>query len=212
NFPPEPKTAEAARASPEKEFGEKAMSDEISGLVKHGVWVEADLPPDRKALGTKWVFKRKVNQFGDVTRYKRRLVGKGYTQLWGIDVYASFMPTHAVEVLRTVLAYTAHQDWELCHWDVRQAFIQADMEEDIYVRLCDGCGVWSGKIVKLLKSLYGCRQSGRNFHLLMVSILKEIGFEQCGADQCLLRLVCDGRVVTLIAPHVDDLMVAGELD
>ncbi|CAN0486391.1 unnamed protein product, partial [Discosporangium mesarthrocarpum] len=107
-----------------------------------------------------WVFKRKVNQFGDVTRYKGRLVGKGYTQLWGIDVYASFMPTPAVEVLRTVLAYTAHQDWEPCHWDVRQAFIQPDMEEDIYVRPCDGCGVWSGKIVKLLKSLYGCRQSG----------------------------------------------------
>ncbi|CAN0507085.1 unnamed protein product, partial [Discosporangium mesarthrocarpum] len=61
NLPPEPKTAEAARASPEKEFWEKAMSDEISGLVKHGVWVEADLPPDRKAVGTKWVFKRKVN-------------------------------------------------------------------------------------------------------------------------------------------------------
>ncbi|CAN0495053.1 unnamed protein product, partial [Discosporangium mesarthrocarpum] len=116
------------------------------------------------------------------------------------------MPTPAVEVLRTVLANTAHQDWELCHWDVRQVLIQADMEEDIYVRLCDGCGVWSGKIVKLLKSLYGCRQSGRNFHLLMVSIKKRLGLNNVGL------IICDGRVVTLIAPHVDDLMVAGELD
>ncbi|CAM9780701.1 unnamed protein product [Discosporangium mesarthrocarpum] len=121
------------------------------------------------------------------------------------------MPTPAVEVLRTMLAYTA-QDWELCHWDVCQAFIQADMEKDIYVCLCDGCGVWSGKIVKLLKSLYRRRQSGRNFHLLLMSILKEIGFEQRGAVRCLLHLVRDGRVMTLIAPRVDDLMVTGELD
>ncbi|CAN0225242.1 unnamed protein product [Discosporangium mesarthrocarpum] len=203
NLPPEPRTAEVARASLKKEFWEIVMSDEISGLVKHGVWVEADLPPDCKVVGTKWVFKRKVNQFGEVTRYKGRLVGKGYTQLWGIEVYASFLPTPAVEVLRTVLGALSLR----C-----TSSLQDDMEEYIYVRLCDGCGVWSGKIVKLLKSLYGCRQSGRIFHLLLVSILKEIGFEQCGADQCLLRVVRDGRVVTLIAPHVDDLMVAGELD
>ncbi|CAN0197159.1 unnamed protein product [Discosporangium mesarthrocarpum] len=85
---------------------------------------------------------------GEVTQYKGRLVDKGYSQLWGIDVYASFMPAPAGEVLRTVLAYTAHQDWELCHGDVHQGFLQADMEEDIDVRLRDGCGVWSGKIVK----------------------------------------------------------------
>ncbi|CAM9778207.1 unnamed protein product [Discosporangium mesarthrocarpum] len=128
------------------------------------------------------------------------------------------MPTPAVEVLRTVLAYTAHQDLEICHWDVRQAFLQADMVEDIYVRLCDGCGVWQvediyvrlcGQTVE--KPLWGC-QSGRNFHLLLVSVFKEIGFHQCAAYQCLLRLIQDGRVVTIIAPHVDDLMVAGELD
>ncbi|CAN0476179.1 unnamed protein product, partial [Discosporangium mesarthrocarpum] len=122
------------------------------------------------------------------------------------------MRTPAVEVLRAVLAYTAHQDWEICHWDVRQAFIQADMLEDICVCLSDGCGVWSGKVVKLLKVFHGCRQSGRDFHLLLVSILEEIGFDHCAADRCLLRLVQDGRVVMLIAPKVDDLMVAGELD
>ncbi|CAM9241024.1 unnamed protein product [Discosporangium mesarthrocarpum] len=130
------------------------MADETSGLVKDGICVEADLPLNCKGVGTKWVFKRKVNQFGEVTRYNGRLVRKGYTGLWGIDVYASFMPTLTVEVLRTVLAYTAPQDRELCHWDVRQAFIQAHMEDDIYVRLCDGCGVWSGKTVKLLKSFF----------------------------------------------------------
>ncbi|CAM9312725.1 unnamed protein product, partial [Discosporangium mesarthrocarpum] len=82
-----------------------------------------------KAVGTVWAFKREVNQFGEVTRYKGRLVRKGYTQLWGIDVDAPFMPFPAVEVLRTVIAYTAHEDGELCHWDVRQSFIQADIKK-----------------------------------------------------------------------------------
>ncbi|CAN0344445.1 unnamed protein product [Discosporangium mesarthrocarpum] len=75
DLPPEPRTAEAARASPEKEFWEKAVSDEISGLVKHGVWVEADLPPYRQAVGTKWVFwvQFTMQALGIWTAEKRKL-------------------------------------------------------------------------------------------------------------------------------------------
>ncbi|CAN0502158.1 unnamed protein product, partial [Discosporangium mesarthrocarpum] len=109
-------------------------------------------------------------------------------------------------------ALAASKDWELKHWDVKQAFTQADVEEDIYVRLCDGCGDLSGKGVKLLKSLYGCRQSGRNFNLLLVQILSECGFELCEADTCILRLVIDGEVRAVMATYVDDLLIAGVLE
>ncbi|CAN0507283.1 unnamed protein product, partial [Discosporangium mesarthrocarpum] len=111
-----------------------------------------------------------------------------------------------------VMALAAHEDWELFHWDVRQAFIQAKVKEDICIRLCEGCARWTGKAAKLVKSLYGCRQSSRNFCLLLVQALEEIGSEQCKADPCVLRLVSAGKVCALIAPHVDDLMVAGIRD
>ncbi|CAN0475004.1 unnamed protein product [Discosporangium mesarthrocarpum] len=99
-----------------------------------------------------------------------------------------------------VMALAAHEDWELFHWDVRQGSIQAKVKEDIYIRLCEGCGRWTGKVAKLVKSLYGCRQSSRNFCLLLAQVLEEIGFEQCKADPCVLRLVSAAKVCALIAP------------
>ncbi|CAN0300872.1 unnamed protein product [Discosporangium mesarthrocarpum] len=110
-----------------------------------------------------------------------------------------------------IFALAASKNWELKHWDVKQAFTQADVEEDIYVRLCDGCGDLSGKVVKLLKSLYRCRQSGRNFNILLVQVLSECGFELCEADTCVLRLVVDGEARAIMTAHVDDLLIAGDL-
>ncbi|CAM9729954.1 unnamed protein product [Choristocarpus tenellus] len=111
-----------------------------------------------------------------------------------------------------VLALAADRDWELKHWDVKQAFIQADIREGIFVRLCDGCGKWSGKIVRMIKALYGTKQSSREFNNLLVYVLEKCGFEQCRADPCVLHYVKDGVVCAVIAPHVDDLLVAGKMD
>ncbi|CAM9779286.1 unnamed protein product [Choristocarpus tenellus] len=111
-----------------------------------------------------------------------------------------------------LLALAADRNWELKHWDVKQAFIQADIREEIFVRLCDGRGKWPGKIVRLIKALYGTKQASREFNNLLVHVLEKCGFEQCRADPCVLRYVRDGVVCAVIAPHVDDLLVAGKID
>ncbi|CAN0492606.1 unnamed protein product, partial [Discosporangium mesarthrocarpum] len=176
-------------------------------LLQNNVWTEPVKPPQgRRVIDTKWVLKRKVNQFGEVVRYKARSVAKGFRQIQGLDYDDVFAPTPSPAILRMIFALAASKDWELKHWDVKQAFTQADVEEDIYVCLCDGCGDLSGEVVKLLKSLYGCRQSGRNFNLLLVQILSECGFELCEADTFV-----DGEVRAVMATHVDDLFIAGAL-
>ncbi|CAN0494297.1 unnamed protein product, partial [Discosporangium mesarthrocarpum] len=127
------------------------MSDEITGLLQNSVWTEPVKPPQgRRVIDTKWVLKRKVNQFGEVVRYRARLVAKGFRQIQGLDYHDVFAPTPSPAILRMIFALATSKDWELKHWDVKQAFTQADVEEDIYVRLCDGCGDLSGKVVKLL--------------------------------------------------------------
>ncbi|CAM9922582.1 unnamed protein product, partial [Choristocarpus tenellus] len=108
-----------------------------------------------------------------------------------------------------VLALATEKGWELKHWDVKQAFIQTNISEEIYVRLCNGYGIWSGKIVRLVKALYGTKQASREFNNLLVQVLGRCGFEQCRADPCVLRYVGDGVVYAVIAPHVDDILVAG---
>ncbi|CAN0186841.1 unnamed protein product [Discosporangium mesarthrocarpum] len=159
--------------------------------------METGLPKGRRLIDTKWVLKRKVNKFGEVERYKGRLVAKCSRQIEGVDFHYTFAPM------------PSPADWEVLHRGVRQAFVQAEVKEDIYIRLCDGCGRLSGIVAKLVKSLHGCRQSSRTFCLLLVQVVEEIGFEWCKADPCILRLVSAEKVCTLITPHVDDLMVAG---
>ncbi|CAN0042859.1 unnamed protein product [Choristocarpus tenellus] len=108
-----------------------------------------------------------------------------------------------------VLALAADKDWELKHWDVKQTIIQADFIEDIFVCLCNGHGIWSGKIVHLVKVLHGIKQASREYNKYLVQVLKQCGFEQCRADPCLLRYVRDGVVCGVIALNIGDLLVAG---
>ncbi|CAM9534310.1 unnamed protein product, partial [Discosporangium mesarthrocarpum] len=140
------------------------MEEEISGLVRNGVWVKCDLPNRDKPIGTKWVFKRKVNQLGEVVRYEGKLVALVFQQREGRDSHKTYMPTPSPAFMRIAPAVAAAEEWDLFHGYIAQAFITVDVEGNIYISLCDGCGPWSGKIVKLRKALYGTRQARRAFH------------------------------------------------
>ena len=95
---------------------------------------------------------------------------------------------------------------ELCHFNVDQAFVRADLNEDVFMRLPEGCGALSGKIVKLYKSLDGLRQASRQWYAMLKKCLLVLGFEQCLADSCVFRLIRGGIVVLILVVHVDDIL------
>ncbi|CAB1100735.1 unnamed protein product [Ectocarpus sp. CCAP 1310/34] len=99
---------------------------------------------------------------------------------------------------------------DLCHFDVEQAFVRSELEEDVYMRLPQGCGALSGMTVKLGKILYGLRQASRQWHAMLKRCLVELGFEQCMADACVFRFIEDGCVVLILIVHVDDIFAVGE--
>ena len=99
-------------------------------------------------------------------------------------------------------------DWDLRHLDVDQAFIQAELDTEIFLRLPRGCGEMSGKVVLLNKALYGLKQSGRSWYKLLSSTLVECGFEQCLVDPCVFRLMLNDAVVAMLVVHVDDIKIA----
>ena len=88
--------------------------------------------------------------------------------------------------------------------------MRADLAEDVYMRLPEGCGTLSGKVVKLSKSLYGLRQASRQWYALLKKCLLALGFEQCLADSCVFRLVEGGKVVMHFVVHVDDIFAVGK--
>ena len=100
-------------------------------------------------------------------------------------------------------------DVDICYFDVDQAFVQSDPEEDVFLRLPKECGDLSGKVVPLNKSLYKLKQASRTWHAPLTTCLKRIGFERCMTDVCVFHFIEDGRVAITAVAHVDDIFTVG---
>ena len=161
-------------------------------------------------ISSKLIFDWKVDQFGWPTKAKARLVARGDMQREYIDFGDLYAPTVASSSVRLLAALACEHDLELCHFDIDQAFVRADLAEDVYMRLPEGCGSLSGKVVKLSKSLYGLRQACRQWYALLKKCLLALGFVQFLADSCVFRLVEGGKVAMHFVVHVDDIFAVGK--
>ena len=110
-----------------------AMQNEYDAIMKNGTWSLCDLPVGKKAIGCKWVFKLKRKPDGSVDRYKARLVAKGYAQEKGIDFDETFAPTCRMTTIRSICALAAHNGWNVHQLDIKTAFLNGDLHEEVYV-------------------------------------------------------------------------------
>ena len=136
-----------------------AMKDELSSMDKNFVWELADLPSGCKAIGNKWVLKVKHKADGSIDKYKARLVAKGFTQQEGIDYDETFSLVVRVTSIRLILAIVVQLDLELYHMDVKTAFLNGKLDEEIYMTQPMGFEVkgQERKVCKLKRSIYGLK-------------------------------------------------------
>ena len=144
----------------------------------------------------------KSDEFGNVVRAKARLVARDFGQREGIDSFDIFSPCPPVMSIRLLAALACELDLNLWHFDAERVFVQSDLDEVVYIRLPPGCGALSGKVVRLRRSLYGLKQASRTWHYHLVRGMKALGFQQCEADACVMRLVEDGAVSVVVVVHV----------
>ncbi|MCO5552927.1 hypothetical protein L7F22_006446 [Adiantum nelumboides] len=109
------------------------MDDKIAALDVNQTWELVPLPEDKKAIGCKWVYKVKRKSDGTIERYKARLVAKGYAQTYGIDYEKTFAPIAKMAIVRTVIAVAAAKGWFMHQMDVKNAFLQGKLQEEVYV-------------------------------------------------------------------------------
>ena len=208
----EPKTLREARKRPDASKWLAAAQEEMDSLMEHETWSLTKLPPGRKIVGSKWVFKVKLDENGEAARYKCRLMAQGYTQAQGVDYHETFAPVARFGSSRTLLATAAQRGMHVHQMDVHMAFLNGKLEEDIYMCQPEGFVV-EGKeeqVCHLHRSLYGLKQSPRCWNRELSCHLLDSGFEQSKADPCVYFQWKNGNL-NIVSIYVDDLILVVDL-
>ena len=210
SFAEEPTTMEEALSGPNAEQWKTAMDEELESVLSNSTWEYVDLPPGAKAIPLKWVYKIKRDGNGNITRFKARLVVKGYMQREGIDYEEVFAPVSKYATLRTLMAVTASLDLHLHMLDFKTAFLNGDVDEEVYVSQPPGYPLAdTTKVCKLKRALYGLHQAPRAWHLRLKRELEAHNFTESKADPGLYILSCNtGYAYTLV--YVDDVLIAAK--
>lgn len=205
----DPLTMTEALSRPDGAKWKAALDEEYESLVKNKTWSLVPLPPGRRPVGFKWVFKVKRNADGTVERYKARGVARGFSQQEGIDYEETFAPVAKFTSFRLLFAMAAAEGLPVSQVDIVTAFLNGDIDEEIYMQQPHGYEV-AGKenyVCRLHKSLYGLKQAARCWNIKMHEAMVELGFMRIEADRCVyVKLSDDGK--TVVAVHVDDMLVA----
>ena len=137
------------------------MKEELDALTKNHTWDLVTLPPGQSMVGCKWIYKIKTRSDGSIKRYKARLVAKGFTQEYGIDYEETFAPVARISSIRALLAVATARKWDLFQMDVKNAFINRELSEEVYMQPPPGLSVDSNKVCHLRRALYGLKQAPR---------------------------------------------------
>lgn len=207
----DPATVGEAMASPEAMMWRKSMDEELENLHRAQTWELVTRPANITPIGCKWVFKKKVNAEGVVTKFKSRLVAKGYSQVPGRDFKETFSPVIKLKSIRLLLALAVEMDFKIHQMDITAAYLNGTLKEDIYMYQPEGCKE-KGKehlVCHLKRSLYGLKQSGREWNKCFDSFLKDFGLLRSKSDPCLYYLA---NKTLYVGIYVDDMLVVGVQD
>ena len=193
-----------------EEIWRQALREEMEAVEKNSTW-ELVKPFEKcRPIGVKWIYKIKRNSTREITRYKARLVAKGYSKKRGIDYDEVFSPVARAEFIQIVIALAAQFKWNLHHLDVKSAFLNGKIEEEIYVDQPAGF-IKEGKedyVLKLKKALYGLKQAPRACNCKLDNTLKSMDFIKCVNDQAVYTSSSKEHRL-LLGFYVDDLIITG---
>jgi len=201
--------ASAAEAMEEKKW-KLAMEEEMYMIEKNQTWKLVERPQNRKVIGVKWVFRTKLNADGTINKHKARLVVKGYAQVFGVDFSETFAPVARLDTIRLLLAIAAQKGWKVFQLDVKSAFLNGFLEEEIYVDQPEGFIVkgHEDKVYLLKKALYGLKQAPRAWYSRIDDHLLKLGFVK-SLSESTLYVRNNGTDLTIVSIYVDDILVTG---
>lgn len=197
-----PKNVQEAQNSVYAKQWQQAINDELQSIKRNKTWTLVDPPANIKPINSKWVFSIKNSQNGPI--YKARLVAKGFTEIEGIHYSETFSPVIRYSSFRLLLAFAVENQMTLTQLDIKTAFLNAELDEEIYLIPKDVNT--NGKVCRLNKALYGLKQSSRCWYKKMQDTLVSFGFETNSLEPCIFqKLTKKGMVI--VALWVDDILL-----
>ncbi|KAL0553695.1 hypothetical protein IC582_007597 [Cucumis melo] len=188
-----------------------AVMEEMKALEKNRTWEICALPKGHKTVGCKWVFYLKYKEDGTLDRHKARLVAKGFTQTYGIDYSETFSPVAKLNTVRVLLFVAVNKDWPLYQLDVKNAFLNGDLVEEVYMSPPPGFEAQFGQqVCKLQKSLYGLKQSLRAWFDRFTTFVKSQGYSQGHSDHTLFTKASKTGKIAILIVYVDDIVLTGD--
>ncbi|GJX35781.1 retrotransposon protein, putative, ty1-copia subclass [Tanacetum coccineum] len=206
----EPANYKAALLDPESKKWLDAMNVEMQSMKDNDVWVLVELPPNARTVGSKWLFKKKTDMDGAVYIFKARLVAKGFTQTYGVDYEETFSPVADIRAIRILIAIAAYYDYEIWQMDVKTAFLNGHLSEEVYMEQPEGFvnPKYPNHVCKLKRSIYGLKQASRQWNKRFDDEIKKFGFTQNPDEPC-VYLKASGSYVAILILYVDDILLMG---
>ena len=208
-----PKTYNQAKTNNNAAEWQEAMDSEMESLKKNQVYTVTKLPEGKKAIGSRWVYSIKDNPNGELI-HKARFVAKGYSQVQGSDYSDTFSPTAKMSTVRMIMQISAENKLMVHHLDVKTAYLNAPIDCEVYIAQPEGYTekregenlVW-----KLNKSLYGLKQSGRNWNFVLSEFFQKHNFKKSNIDPCLFHKQDENNKMYIVI-WVDDIVVSASTE
>ena len=184
----------------------------MDALHKTGTWDLVYLPSGKSTIGCKWVYKIKTRSDDTVDHSKARLVSKGFTQKYGIDYEETFAPVARLSSVRTLIAISTARKWTLFQMDVKNAFLNGALLEEVYMKLPPGYSHppgFSHGVCRLQWTIYGLKQAPREWFAKVSSTISQHGFLGSSFDTTLF-LRRSNRGITILLLYVDDMFITSD--
>ena len=211
--PDEPKTYKSAVASKHSEQWTEAIATELKAMEDLGVWITVPRPQNSNVVSCKWVFKIKRDNDGNISRFRARLVARGFSQVYGDDYHDTYAPVTRLETIRLLFALAVEKDWEIRQIDVKTAYLHGNLDEEIFMEPPEGYDVPEGHVLLLKKALYGLKQAGRQWYQRLKAVVSKFKLKPLVNDPhtYVMHRTIKGVKKTLILPvYVDDLIPIGD--
>ena len=184
-----------------------AMQEELNQFERSEVWELVPMPSNQSVIGTRWVFRNKMDENGIIVRNKARLVAQGFNQEEGIDYEETFAPVARLETIRMLLAFACFKDFALYQMDVKSIFLNGFINEEVFVEQPPGFQSlnFPNHVFKLKKVLYGLKQAPRTWYERLSKFIVKKGFKMGKIDTTIFIKTKDNDML-LVQIYVDDII------